>query len=242
MQNSITAIPPLFDLDAIFFDFDGVLVDSLHIKADMFCSLFTNESESNQAAIKTHFYQTTGRSRQEKFKHIYHNILQRSLSNDVLEALCEEFRQKTLNAVIACKQIRGAEKLLAQLPKSMLRFVVSGTPESELQEIVRARGWQEHFHAVLGTPTRKELNMANLIEQYSLDPDKCIMLGDGIVDFQSAQHNNMPFLGIVADGSSSPFPANTQTCGDMEQVLKLAATASNKQTTQTVTNATSLEL
>lgn len=206
------------NLDAIFFDFDGVLADSLKIKGDAFLSLFNDCNEQEKKAIEQHFYRYTGHSRQEKLQYIYQNILLQALSSEKLEQLCKQFKERSLKAVIDSQEIGGTSALLNSLPDNMIYFVVSGTPEKELQQIVMARGIDKYFTQVKGTPTRKERNIAELLKHYQLDPKRCLMIGDGLVDKDAADYNQMPFIGVVETNKTSPFPAETQIFTDLNAI------------------------
>lgn len=209
------------NLSAIFYDFDDVLADSLKIKADAFLSLFTTTSKQHREAIENHFYRYTGHSRQEKLKHIYQHILGQTLSDQLLNDLCEQFQQRSLEAVIASPEINGANAMLNAIPSHIPCFVVSGTPEEELRKIIDARGMGEHFVEIRGTPTTKATNIAELLEKHQLMPEQCIMFGDGIVDMEAANLNSMPFIGIVKEGHQSPFPSDTQICQDLLAAAKV---------------------
>ncbi len=45
------------------------------------------------------------------------------------------------------------------------------------------------------------------------------MIGDALIDYQSAQANNVAFLGRVRVGDSSPFPEQVNTVSDLNALL-----------------------
>ena len=71
---------------AIVFDFDGVLVDSVHIKTKAFEKLFKNEEEEKVQQFLAFHKKHGGVSREEKVRYFYSNILRRSLSESLLHA------------------------------------------------------------------------------------------------------------------------------------------------------------
>ncbi len=208
------------NLKAIFFDFDDVLANSLTIKEEAFMTLFESCTQQEKSAIQDHFNQYTGRSRQEKLTFIYKHILNQPLPEQKLQKLCEQFKHRSLKAVIASPEITGTSALLNAIPNNILCFVVSGTPEIELQHIVRERGIARYFAEIKGTPTPKENNIAQLLEDFQLPPKHCLMLGDGLVDKQAADLNNIAFKGIVAKGKTSPFPAQTAIYPDLNTIAQ----------------------
>ena len=57
-------------LSAVIFDFDGVIVESLDVKADAFRSLFADHPEHVDQIVRLH-RENLGVSRYEKFRTIY---------------------------------------------------------------------------------------------------------------------------------------------------------------------------
>ncbi len=208
-------------LSAIFFDFDGVLVDSVDIKAQAFMSLFVDQPETMQQQIADIFYRYTGRSRQEKLLHIFQHVLQQPVTTEEIDQLSAQFKERSMQAVINCEAINGSYQLLNSLPQILKTFVVSGTPEKELQDIITARGLTNHFTEIRGTPTRKEKNIANILQRHDLTAKNCLMIGDGKVDQDAALENGMPFIGVVATGKSSPFNTGTILIKDMTELQQL---------------------
>lgn len=193
-------------LQAIFFDFDGVILQSVDIKANAFINLFAEEPEHHQQAIRDLFYRDTGRSRHIKLRHVFSHILKRPYTEADIESLAQQFGQSCIDDVVACEEVEGAIEFLNSLPKHLKRFVVSGTTETDLLSIVEKRELGGHFDQVLGTPIAKEKHMALLLEEYGLAASKCLMFGDGIVDYQAAKLSNVAFVGIVKGANQNPFP------------------------------------
>jgi phosphoglycolate phosphatase-like HAD superfamily hydrolase len=225
----------LDDLHAVFFDFDDVLVQSLDIKAQAFMTLFDGRAESLKAKILDHFISYTGRSRQSKIRHVYEFILREPLTEEGLECHCQLFSERSLEAVIGAEEVRGSEQLLGILKQRNIEmFIVSGTPEIELQRIVEARGVTGLFREVRGTPVEKELNIAKLLENYRLDPANCLMVGDGTVDHFAAQYNQMPFVGVVK--RQNPFPSEVPVVPDLEGLGRFLVAKSRNQEIKSIGN------
>ena len=45
------------------------------------------------------------------------------------------------------------------------------------------------------------------------------MIGDALIDYQSAQANNVAFLGRVRVGDNNPFPEQVNTVSDLNALL-----------------------
>jgi phosphoglycolate phosphatase-like HAD superfamily hydrolase len=122
-----------------------------------------------------------------------------------------------MEAVIRSQEVAGADTLLRVLKaRGLPMFVVSGTPEIELQQVVEVRGMSGYFVEVRGTPVEKEINIAELLGTHRLDAARCLMVGDGRVDYVAAVHNLMPFVGVVK--SSNPFAPGVPVVGNLAEL------------------------
>jgi len=212
--------PTLDSLQAVFFDFDDALVQSLDIKADAVMSLFAGRDAPLKRKILEFFLHNTGRARSTKLRHVYSDMLGEPLGEDRLELLCRQFAERSRDAVIAAPEVNGAAALLKELQtRGIAMFVVSGTPEKELQQVVEARGMAGYFVEVRGTPVEKEVNIAELLSTHRLDAARCLMVGDGRVDYIAAVHNLMPFVGVVK--GENPFAPGIAVVADLSQLQQL---------------------
>ncbi len=218
--SDLNSLPALDTLQAVFFDFDDALAQSLDIKAEAFMSLFTEVDAQRRAQIHAYFLHHTGRARRTKLQHIYAEILQQPLADETMEQLCQLFTDRSMEAVIRSPEVEGADALLRVLQARGIRlFVVSGTPETELQHIIGARGMAGYFAGVRGTPVEKEINIAELLNTHQLDAACCLMVGDGRVDYVAAVHNLMPFVGVVK--GENPFPPGIAVVTNLTQLPPL---------------------
>ncbi|MEJ2420077.1 MAG: HAD hydrolase-like protein, partial [Exilibacterium sp.] len=175
------------------------------------------ESDDEDMARANGVFRPNGRSRQEKIENIYTRILDRAIDAQTVEALSRQFSAESLQAVIECDEIPGADALLEHLPTTVKKFVVSGTPEHELITIINARNMAHHFDAIKGTPRRKEDNIADLLAQHRLNASACLMLGDGHVDLFAAEQNQLHFIGVAAPENQT-FSGKVPTGRDLAEI------------------------
>jgi phosphoglycolate phosphatase-like HAD superfamily hydrolase len=187
------------DWQGFFFDFDGVLADSVEVKTRAFAQLFAPFGPEIAAKVVDHHRQHSGVTRVEKFRHYYKEFLGLALDEAGLADLCNRFARLVVDEVVAAPEIPGAEAFLRRWAARLPCFVVSATPETEIREIVRRRGWSEYFKEVMGAPTSKKENLASLLERHQLMPVKCLFFGDAESDFRAAQACGVPFMGILPD-------------------------------------------
>ena len=118
---------------AVFFDFDGVILDSVDIKTRAFARMFRKYGPDFEQEVINYHITHGGVSRFEKFRYYYNHLLKRSISDDELASLGEQFSCLALEEVLVAPFIPGALETLQDLaPKGTPSYVVSGTPEKEV--------------------------------------------------------------------------------------------------------------
>lgn len=209
-------------LQAIFFDFDGVLVDSSDIKTDGFRILFSQYDDRVVNKIANYHQLHGGISRVDKIRHIHQHMLGTALTDNELSRWSKEYSRLVLENVIHVDWIAGAEEFLKNVPATVPVFVISGTPEDELKEIIKRRKIANYFQEILGSPVRKPAHIRNLLSDYSLTPERCVFVGDALTDYNAAIETQLYFIGIQGDVD---FPPGTTVLPDccllQEEITKL---------------------
>lgn len=182
---------------AFFFDFDGVLADSVEVKTCAFAKLFKPYGSEIEAQVVSHHRRNGGMTRKDKFLHYYEEFLNKSLDDDEIERLCNRFSSMIVDELISCPEIRGAEDFLQRWYNKVPCFVVSATPDVELSEIIKRRGLGVYFREILGSNRSKQENIELLIKKYDLKPEKCLFFGDAESDYRAAVSYNVNFIGII---------------------------------------------
>lgn len=206
---------------AIFFDFDGVIVDSTAIKTEAFRELFSSYSDTVVNQVLAYHKQHGGISRVEKIRYAHHHLLGSPLDEKELGNWAARYAELVVEKVVDCRLIDGAQAILERMHSKIPLFVISGTPEDELEEILKRRGMTGYFSAVHGSPVRKPEHIRNLLERFRLVPSYCLFVGDAMTDYLAAKETGMPFVGIKGE---TPFPEGTvvlNDCTRLEEWVKL---------------------
>lgn len=190
--------------EAFFFDFDGVLADSVELKTRAFAILFEPYGPEVVARVVAHHRYYGGMTRVEKFSHYYREYLGKSLSNQEMTDLCRRFSALVVDEVVAAPEISGAGEFLQRWCGRLVCFVISATPEEEIKEIVKRRGMDGYFKEVLGAPASKKKNLETLLAKYDLNPSRCCFFGDAESDYWAAHTCGVDFYGIVP-GEDAPL-------------------------------------
>jgi phosphoglycolate phosphatase-like HAD superfamily hydrolase len=189
---------------ALFFDFDGVLADSLEVKTLAFARLFEPFGPEVVRLVMDHHRRHGGMTRVDKFRHYYAEFLGQPLSESGLGELCRDFARLVVDEVVAAPEIPGAEAFVRAHFEEIPCFIISAAPEIELQEIVQRRGCARYFREVRGAPRSKAENLKLVLDGYGFTPDQCWFFGDAESDYRAATSCGVRFLGIVP-GSEAPL-------------------------------------
>jgi len=210
--------------EAFFFDFDGVLADSVEVKTRAFAKLFEPYGPENVERVVDHHRRHGGMTRAEKFRHYYREYLGTTLNDEQMADLCRRFAALVVDEVVAAPEIPGAEEFLKRWSSKLDCFVISATPDEEIREIVERRRMTGYFKGVFGSSVDKKTNLQNLLKQHDLDPLKCCFFGDAESDYQAASTCGTHFIGIAPDADAAlvrlhPGISWTRDFGDLEKIL-----------------------
>jgi HAD superfamily hydrolase (TIGR01549 family) len=189
----------------IFFDFDGVIVESVDIKTRAFAKLFEHEGEGIVKKVISYHLENAGVSRYEKFRYIYKEILRRFLSDEEFEMLCKKFAASVMDGVVKAPYVAGAKEFLENYSQAYKCFVVSATPQEEIEGIIQKRHIRHFFKAVHGAPAKKNDAVKNILVKENIDPCNAVYVGDAMSDYLAAKENGVTFIARVTNENNSLF-------------------------------------
>lgn len=213
--NSVMTISK--HLQAVFFDFDGVLVDSTKLKTQAFYILFEEYPIEAVEEIVAYHRQHGGVSRVLKIRYAFESILKLPPGDNQLSELASRYEELVVQQVISAPWIAGARQALETLVATCPLFLISGTPQAELQHIIGNRSMSHYFKEVLGSPITKIEHLHNLLHGYSLQPERCVFVGDAHTDMHAAECHGIPFIGIQGEYQ---FPKGTRVEPDCVQLIE----------------------
>lgn len=187
------------NIEAIIFDFDGVILDSAKIKTEAFLDLF-KEYPQHLKAIKDYHIEHQGITRYQKFEWIYKELLNKPYSNKVKERLGQNFTDLVFRKIIDVRPLPGAIQLLETLKKNkMPAFIASGTPDSELHKIINIRELASYFKYIYGSDISKPEAIDKVVTKEDVEYSNIIFVGDAKSDYLSATSRNVPFIAVYSD-------------------------------------------
>lgn len=177
----------------LFWDFDGVIKESIEIKTRAFVKLFEPFGRQIANRVRDHHTRNGGMSRFEKMP-IYLRWAGTEPNREKVEEYCERFSQLAFMGVIEAAWVPGAENYLRENPHRQIFVLVSATPHEEIMQILQAVDLLQCFRDVYGAPTTKTESIRKTLLAYTMKPEDCLVIGDAKADFDAAQANKVPFL------------------------------------------------
>lgn len=182
-------------IKAIIFDFDGVIAESVNVKTDAFAEMYRPYGQDVVNKVVSHHTANGGVSRFEKFK-IYHSeYLGKQITEDDVQVLAGEFSNLVLNKVVSAPYVKGADEFIKNNYKKYKFFISTGTPESEMIEILKRRGLSKFFIEVKGSPVQKGVHVKDILNKYNFSKDEVAFVGDAVTDRDAAKNNEIIFIG-----------------------------------------------
>lgn len=202
------------NLEAVFLDFDGVVVESSDIKTQAFYALYQSFGEKIASKAKGHHLLNQGVSRAQKFRYIHEQFLQKTLSSDEEKLLSKQFSDIVLEKILKAPLVKGVLEFLEAMAEGHIPvFLLSATPHDELVSICNERGLIRHFKGVYGTPYTKTEKGCEIIKENHFSPENIIFVGDSMSDFKAAQSLGVSFVGRLS-ADQNPFPMGVQVICD----------------------------
>ena len=177
----------------IFFDFDGVIAESVSAKTDAFEEMYLPYGNDIAAKVVEYHKLHGGVSRYEKFKYFHKEFLNEEINQEKVNELASQFSNMVLNKVIDSEEVIGANNFIKKYHSKYQFWVITGTPTWEIELIVEKRNLRDFFIGVHGSPKNKRYWTEYLIEKHNLSRDQTIFLGDATTDMDAADFSKTHF-------------------------------------------------
>lgn len=184
------------DSKTIFWDFDGVIMDSMPTRTKGFSSVLKDfPSEQVDALIDFH-NKNGGLSRYVKFRYFFEQIRGETISDEKVMHYARIFSEIMLNTLMD-KSLLIADSL--QFIKiNYVRYemhIVSGSDGDELKKICHAIDIDKYFKSINGSPTPKTRLVEYLLIEQNYNKNDVILVGDSINDYEACTNNGISFAG-----------------------------------------------
>jgi|TARA_B100001971_G_C18118086_1_gene497921 phosphoglycolate phosphatase-like HAD superfamily hydrolase len=192
-------------VDSIFFDFDGVITDSVNVKTVAFAKMYEPYGKEVVKSVVTHHLSNGGISRFQKFKIYHKEYLGIDLSNKQIQDLAGKFRNLVVQKVIDAPFVNGALEFLKKYYLDFPLFIISATPDVEINEIIDKKGLSKYFKKVYGSPTNKNEWARYILVNNNFDRTKVFFVGDALSDYNAAIDCGLHFVARIEKSANNPF-------------------------------------
>ena len=141
----------------LFWDFDGVIKDSVKVKTDAFRKLFAPYGTKVQDLVQKHHEANAGISRFEKIPYYFKEFVGKTLSKEEVVRWCQFFGNEVLEKVCQSPWVPGVFEYLQKYSKKQSFYLVTATPQEEIEIIMDRLKLDIFFSGVYGAPKKKHV-------------------------------------------------------------------------------------
>lgn len=224
-------MPRLDAYDVVVFDCDGVLLDSNDLKTALFRAVLAShgfppaEIEAFSAFQSTNF----GLSRYRLFQAVLDGRFGEARAVPI-ETLLADFGRRCREGYLTQPETPGMRDALARAGRGgRPLYVVSGSDEDELRDVLGARGLAGPFADIYGSPTTKADNLTRVRAHRRAaggsDGERMLFVGDAFADLRAARETGADFLFMAGFSTVRPDlepEARATGCGVIEDLRDLA--------------------
>jgi phosphoglycolate phosphatase-like HAD superfamily hydrolase len=177
----------------VFWDFDGVIKDSVEVKSTAFENLFSHFGKDIASRVRLHHESHGGVSRFEKIP-LYLTWANEPATPAKVEEYCDRFSSFVLQAVISSPWVPGVREYLLLNSRKHNFVLVTATPQDEINQIIAALDMSHCFSEIHGAPKHKASAIKDVLARLKCAPANALMIGDSETDLKAAQESLVPFL------------------------------------------------
>ena len=179
--------------DPIFWDFDGVIKDSVGVKTSAFKKLFLPYGQKIAERVINHHEANGGISRFEKIP-LYLSWAGENVRDELVEKFCNSFSKAVFQLVIRSPWVPGVFEYLTAHHREKYFVLITATPQDEIEKMLSALKIAKCFRQVFGAQTKKNDAMRSVLDKQRFRPVDALMIGDSETDLLAARANSVPFL------------------------------------------------
>jgi HAD superfamily hydrolase (TIGR01549 family) len=177
----------------LFFDFDGVIAESLEVKGNAFYKMYEPYGAEIANKVLKHHISNGGVSRFEKFKIYHEEYLGITVDNQKIDDLADTFSSYVLDGVVNSPYVDGFLQFMVKIGSETTNWIITGTPTDEIKEILKRRSIEHMFTEAYGSPKKKDHWTEYIIESRNLPRESILFLGDALSDFNAARSSGIDF-------------------------------------------------
>jgi phosphoglycolate phosphatase-like HAD superfamily hydrolase len=181
-------------IKVIFWDFDGVLMDSNTIREVGFERVLAEFPKGQIDQLLAFHRSNGGLSRYVKFRYFFEEIRKEPITDAEILKWAHYFslimKELLVNPNLLIEQTLNFVK---ENQGKYIMHITSGSDQNELQFLCQSLGINHLFTSISGSPTPKKELIKELIDIHDYKRNDCILIGDSVNDWEAANFNSIKF-------------------------------------------------
>jgi len=183
-------------IKVIFWDFDGVLMDSNSVR-DLGFERVLAEFPKDQVNQLLKFHQANGGlSRYVKFRYFFEKVRGESITHEEVLIWAEHF-SVIMKELLVNPNLLVLETInfVKENQGKYIMHITSGSDQDELRFLCKQLGIDGLFSSIHGSPKPKSEWVGEIIKVKNYNTEECVLIGDSINDWEAAMENGIGFWG-----------------------------------------------
>ncbi|MGJ8637781.1 MAG: HAD family hydrolase [Opitutaceae bacterium] len=206
-------------IDLIVFDCDGVLLDSMPAKIESFKQWVPEAHADKRDAFMEIVMAGFGKARTYHIRNFYETILNQPMTDAFLESEVARFTD-ICEPLCASAPWRGGSKEFVQacIEAGIPRYVLSGTPQKPLEDMLESTGGTPLFDVIIGSPPGKPESLTRILAEVGVTADRTVFVGDANADQEAALHVGAHFVYFPSE-ANPPLAETPTVVSDLRDLL-----------------------
>lgn len=183
------------EIKVIFWDFDGVLINSNHIRDKGFLYVLADFPQEQVKQLLNFHKENGGLSRYIKFRYFFEEIRKELVTESSILHYAEKFssimREQLINPSLL---ITDSLDFIIKNQEKYTMHITSGSDQEELRYLCKSLKIDHLFTTICGSPKPKKEILNELITTYKYTHNSCILIGDSLNDWEAAKENSIKFM------------------------------------------------
>jgi HAD superfamily hydrolase (TIGR01549 family) len=188
------------EIENIIWDFDGVILNSMDVREYGFKEIFKRYPDEMVDKLIIFHKINGGLSRYVKIRYFFEEILKKSVVEDEVMELANEFSKLMKKELTNKKYLIKDTIDFIENNCNIYKFhIASGSDENELKYLCKELEIFEYFITINGSPTPKNKLVEKIITSNKYNKKNTCLIGDSINDYDAARINDILFLAFNND-------------------------------------------
>jgi CDP-L-myo-inositol myo-inositolphosphotransferase len=178
--------------NAVIFDFDGTIADTMPFLSDLAVGLLTKNYEISGAEARRRYLETTGMD----FGSQIEEIFPEHPSNGAVAAAMEAGKRRRILQHPLFDEVVPVLRFFEE--RSVKRFVCSSTQETTIRQYTKNAGIDHLLDGCFGYRPgfAKGQQIEFILRHYGLRPDEVIFVGDSLMDYEFVRDKGVRFIAL----------------------------------------------